>query len=71
MDKYSYEFLGKTVLLWQPFSSSVPLDEGARGITDNIIGLSSLLSECQKSDGEEREIKRKKNEGNRLLQTHE
>ena len=58
MDKYSYEFLGKTVLLWQPFSSSILSYEDAREITENIIRLFSLLSEWKHKDDEKTKIEK-------------
>ena len=55
MSIYSKEFMDGTIKVSQPFSSSVLLDEEAREITDNIIGLSSLLSAWQNKDGEKNE----------------
>ncbi len=45
MSNYSKEFVEETITARQPFSSSVLSHEDAREITENIIGLFTLLSE--------------------------
>lgn len=52
MDKHSYEFLEKTITAWQPFSSPILSHEDARGITENIMELFSLISEWKHEDDE-------------------
>ncbi len=53
MSSHSEELLGKTITIWQPFSSSVLSEEDAREVTKNITGLFSLLLEWKRKDDEE------------------
>jgi len=50
MDKYSKEFLNKTIQVWQPFSSTPLSLNDAREITVNITALFNfLITEEKKS----------------------
>ena len=52
MEKYSKEFLNKTIKVWQPYSP-IPLSlNDAREITENMTALFNFLiaSESQSSD---------------------
>lgn len=57
MSNYSKEFWEKIMTAWQPFSSSFLSHADAREITENIVGLFSLLSEWENKDGKKTEIK--------------
>lgn len=52
MSELSKGFLEETVLVWQPFSSSILSHEDARELAENITGLFSLLSEWGRKDCE-------------------
>jgi len=60
MSELSKGFLEKTITIWQPFSSSILSDKDAREITENIIGLFSLLSEWKEKDGQKNENNKEK-----------
>jgi len=63
MPNYSKRLLEKTITAWQPFSLSILLEEDAREITENVIGLFSLLSEWTYKNDEKTKNKKEKNEG--------
>jgi len=48
MSNYSKEFLEKTIAVWQPYSSASLSLEDAREVTENMIGLFSLLLEWKR-----------------------
>ncbi|MBA7485712.1 hypothetical protein ES707_21262 [subsurface metagenome] len=52
MDKYSKEFLNKTIEIWQPYSSTPLSLNDARDITENMTALFNFLiaSESQSND---------------------
>ena len=52
MDKYSQEFLNKTIQVWQPYSSKALTMTDARKITENMTALFNFLiaSESQSND---------------------
>jgi len=50
MDKYSKEFLNKTIQVWQPYSPTPLSLNDAREITENITALFNfLITEEKKS----------------------
>jgi len=43
MDKYSQEFLNKTIKIWQPYSPTQLSLNNARKITENMTALFNIL----------------------------
>jgi len=43
MEKYSKEFINKTIQIWQPYSDIPLLSNDAIEITENMIGLFNFL----------------------------
>ena len=52
MCNYSKEFLGKTIKVWQPYSSASLSLENAREIAESITGFLLLLSKWGQTDGQ-------------------
>jgi hypothetical protein len=60
MDKYSKEFLNKTIQVWQPFSSAPLSLKDAREITENVTALFSFLLAENKNINKNKERKHAK-----------
>ena len=50
MDKYSKEFLNKTIEIWQPYSPNPLSLNDAREITENMTALFNLLISREKEN---------------------
>jgi hypothetical protein len=66
MDKYSKEFLNKTIQVWQPFSSAPLSLNDAREITENMTALFSFLLAENKNINKKRKEKVPKGKYKRL-----
>ena len=52
MAEYSKEFLQRTIQVWQPYYRVRLTLQDARQITENMVGLASLLLELDKTEHE-------------------
>ena len=53
MEKFSQNFIQKTIEVWQPYSEAPLSLEDAREIAENMTGLFSFLIELERKYGKE------------------